>query len=81
MRMSIMKRNSMMLGGRFGQTAAEAGQQRMVQSSPWAIHPEKSEFCQQWDKMVITALLFTCTVTPFNVGFVESQERDAPGWK
>lgn len=38
------------------------------------IHPEKNKFCIQWDKVVISALIFTCTVTPYEVAYIHNLE-------
>lgn len=68
----------MMGGGRFGKVKKEVGKQSLIRGSPWALHPEKSKFCAQWDKVVMSALLFTCFVTPFEVGFMEPTGQLAP---
>jgi hypothetical protein len=52
--------------------AAEFAVQRLARLNHCLLHPD-CPFCQNWDLVMILALLFTATVTPYEVAFVDTK--------
>lgn len=50
-------------GGRDGERSTEG-------NNSWVIDPQESQFSHTWDLVVMVLMLYTATVTPFEVRFV-----------
>ena len=53
-----------------GQAAGQA-EARLYQGDAWTIDPRRSCWVPVWDLVMLVAMVFTATVTPYEVAFID----------